>query len=166
MHMPPRPDDPLRERHGAVRAGHHNSRRAIVFAADAQRQIDAQENAVGIAKFHLTVFANRPQDAHARDHAIARADEVDQLLAGKLPLLIEVLHFGELGAGTVKFFQMFRRHMHVPSGDIDHQGIRLPAPGNRRWRHGRPNGARVGAVPQGGTDQVLDFGAVNMLELG
>ena len=68
-----------------------------MVAADPQGKVDPEIDAIGVAQFHLRVIADGPEDSHIGNDALARADEGDQLLAGKFALLIKVFEFGEFG---------------------------------------------------------------------
>ena len=94
------------------------------IAADAQGQIDAEVNAVGVAQLDLRVIARRAEDANVGDDPLPRADERDELLGGELAFLVKIFELGELGAGAEERFQVGRRHVHVPGRDVDDQRMR------------------------------------------
>src|SRR5205814_1869944 len=100
------------------------ARRALVVAADPQRQVDAEVDAVGVAQFDLRVIADWAEDADVGDDALPRPDDRDQLLGSELALLVQIFKLGELGARAEKYFQIGGRHVHVPGGNVHHQRVR------------------------------------------
>jgi hypothetical protein len=163
VHVPLGPDHAAVERERALRAHDRDAGRVLVVAADAQRQVDAEVDAVGVAQLHLRVVPDRPKDADVRDDALPRPDEGHELLGRELTLLVEVLHLREFRALAEEDLQVLRRHVHVPRGDVDHQRIGRPA---RRQAHGGvplARGRRGGAAKlllEHFADELFDFSAV------
>ena len=73
VHVPLGPDDALGELNRALGPEDRAARRAFVIAADSQRQVDAEINAVGVAQFDLRVIAHRAEDADIGDDPLPRA---------------------------------------------------------------------------------------------
>src|SRR5438477_8018727 len=93
-------DDASIQCDGTGGAQDRNPQRTFMISADAKRQIDAQINAIRVAQLDLCVVARRAKDAHVGNDPLPWADERDKLLGSELALLIEVLRFRELGAGS------------------------------------------------------------------
>ncbi len=132
-----------------------------MVAADAQRQIDAEVDAVGVAQLDLRVIAHRAEDAHVGDDSLAGADDRDQLLGGELALLVQVFELGELGAGAEEGFEVGLGHVHVTGRHVHDQRMRRPAGGEGHLRVTLPGGRRRARSAQSPhqrlADQMLDF---------
>ena len=126
----------LRHVDGALGAQHRAAGRAFVIAAGAEGQIKAEVNAIRVGKLDLGVISDRTENANVGDDPLAGSDDRDQLLAGKLTLLIQIFHLGQRGTRPEECFEICLAHMHVPGRNIHHQRMRWPT--RQAGFNGRP----------------------------
>ena len=107
-----------------LRPDQHAAGRAFDIAAGADRQVDAQRNAVGKGQLDLALGPRRPQNADRRQHPPPRPDDHHRLFGREIAVLIEVFQDGQLVARAEKHFHVLVGQMDVPRGNADHQ-IRL-----------------------------------------
>ena len=99
-------DDTLVQVNRALGAEDGAAWRVFVIAADSERQIDTQVNAIGVTEFNLRVIAHRAQDPNIGDDPLPGSDDRDKLFGGKFALLIKIFQLGQLRPGPEERFKI------------------------------------------------------------
>jgi hypothetical protein len=105
---------------------HENApRRVVMIATAAHWQVDSQRDAVSERQFDLRGTAAGTQHTNFGQDFSPRSHDGHRLFRREESVLIQILLHFELSPLAEQNFQVFRRQMHVPGGNVHHQWIRL-----------------------------------------
>lgn len=96
-----------------------------MIATDADRQVDAQRDAVGERQLDLRRPAAGTEDANFGEHPPTGADHCHGLLRRVIACLVEVFLNLQLSPRPKQHFEVLLGEMHVAGGDIDHKRVGL-----------------------------------------
>ena len=154
VHVPFMPDHAGRQLDHAGGTEQIAAGRIAMVTALAHRDVHPQRDGVGEGQLDLAVIAAGPQDAQARDHAAAGADDRHGFLGGEETVLVKRLVGRQLVADAEQAFEISLGYMAVPGRDV-HDQLWGAGPGVR------PHLAiRRQAMPQGVTHEPFDHAPV------